>query len=121
VTRATATGVIAIWMLLGGTLHLVTPETFFPIVPEPLPAYFVVYASGVVELAIGVGVLVPRTRAFAGLAFAVLCAGFLPLHVWDFFRADPIFPVPYWASLRIIVQLALIGMGLYLWRGARRA
>ena len=61
-TRATATGVIAIWMLLGGTLHLVTPETFFPIVPEP-----------------------------------------------------------YWASLRIVVQLALIGMGLYLWRGARRA
>jgi len=116
VTRVLATGVIAIWMLLGGTLHLVTPETFFTIVPAPLPEHAVVYASGVIELAIGVGVLFRRTRAFAGLAFAMLCAGFLPLHIWDFYRPDPIFPVPYGASLRILVQLALIGLGLYLWR-----
>lgn len=111
--------IIAAWMLLGGVLHLLAPEPFFRIVPDWLPERGVVYLSGVVELVIGLGVLIPRTRALAGLVFALLCAGYLPLHVWDFFRRDPIFPPPYLASARILAQLVLIGLGLWLWRRRR--
>jgi uncharacterized membrane protein len=107
--------IIAAWMLAGGVLHMVAPEPFFRVVPDALPELFVVYASGLVEIAIGIGVLVPRTRALAGLAFALLCAAYLPLHVWDFFRPDPIFAPPYMASIRILVQGVLIALGLWLW------
>ena len=113
--RIFAVLLIAVWMIGGGVLHLFAPATFFRIVPEPLPPYAVVYVSGVAELLIGIAVLFPRTRALAGLAFALLCIGYLPLHLWDFFRDDPIFPVPYGASIRIAVQLALIGLGFRLW------
>ncbi len=110
--------VISIWMLAGGVAHMLAPEAFFPIVPDWMPELAVVYGSGVVELAIGLGVLWRRTRAVAGLSFALLCAGFLPLHLWDFFRPDPIFSPWYAAATRCVVQLGLIGLGLLLW--ARR-
>ena len=111
---------IAVWMLLGGILHLVMPEPFFAVVPGWMPQLAVVYLSGLAELAIGVGVLIPRTRALAGLAFAVMCAVYLPLHVWDFFRPDPLFSVPWPAGTRIAVQLVLIALGLWLWRRESR-
>lgn len=108
--------VIAAWMLVGGVLHMVAPQPFFRVVPDWMPELAVVYLSGVAELAIGIGVLIPRTRAIAGLAFALMCAVYLPLHAWDFFRPDPVFPPPYMASARIAVQLVLIALGLWLWR-----
>lgn len=107
---------IAVWMLLGGTLHMVTPEPFLKAVPDWLPGLAVVYLSGLAELVIGIGVLIPRTRALAGLAFAAMCLVYLPIHVWDFFRPDPIFSVPWAASARIGVQLVLIALGLWLWQ-----
>ena len=108
--------IIVLWMLIGGIAHLVTPEFFFQIVPDIFPKLFVVYASGVIEIVIGAAILMPRFRAIAGLCFALLCLGLLPLHAWDFFRPDPVFEVPLAASIRILVQFGLIGLGLYLWR-----
>ncbi|NNU16893.1 hypothetical protein HK107_11245 [Parvularcula sp. ZS-1/3] len=115
-----ACALIAFWMLGGGVVHFVSPEAFFPIVPDWLPELEVVLISGAVEIAIGLGVIVRRTRALAGLAFAALCAGFLPLHLWDFFRPDPVFEVPVAASIRIGVQFALIAIGLWLWKASGR-
>lgn len=103
-------------MLGGGIAHLVTPEFFFQIVPGFLPKLWVIYVSGVVEIIIGAAILVPKLRSIAGLSFAILCTGFLPLHVWDFFRPDPVFEVPVAASIRVLIQFGLIGLGLFLWR-----
>lgn len=118
--RIFAISIIALWMLVGGIAHLVVPEFFFQIVPDVFPELWVVYVSGIVEIVIGAAILVPKLRAIAGLCFAILCLGFLPLHVWDFFRPDPVFEVPVAASLRILVQFGLIGLGLFLWRTERR-
>jgi uncharacterized membrane protein len=116
-----AVALIALWMLAGGTLHMVMPEPFTRAVPGWLPGQAVVYLSGLVELAIGIGVLIPRTRALAGLAFALLCMVYLPVHVWDFFRPDPLFPVPWGAAARIAVQCAIIALGFWLWQRQKRA
>ena len=103
-------------MLVGGVLHMITPTPFFRVVPDWMPELAVVYLSGLAEIAIGLGVLIPRSRALAGLAFAVMCLVYLPLHAWDFFRPDPVFSATYMASVRIAVQLVLIALGLWLWR-----
>ncbi|MEM5516884.1 hypothetical protein WNY37_07970 [Henriciella sp. AS95] len=108
--------IIAAWMLIGGAAHMIAPEPFFAIVPDWMPELAVVYISGIVEIVIGIAVLMPRTRSLAGLAFALLCAGYLPLHIWDFIRPDPVFSVPWSASLRILIQMGLIALGLWLWR-----
>lgn len=119
--RNVLTALVAFWMFGGGVAHLASPHTFVPIVPPFLPAGPVIAVSGVVELAIGTAVLLPRSRGAAGLAFALLCAGYLPLHLWDFVRPDPVFRPPVFAVACVIVQFLLIWAGLALWRMSRRA
>lgn len=65
-----------------GTVHLVRPEVFLPIVPERLPARRqLVTWSGVAELACAAGLLHPRTRRAAGWASAGLLVGVFPANV----------------------------------------
>lgn len=112
-------GIVAVVMIGGGLAHLATPLSFAPLVPGFLPAVPVLYAAGLVQIAVGAFAIWPRTRAWGGLAFAVLCAGYLPLHLWDFFRPDPVFAPPVAASIRVLVQLLFIAAGVALWRRAR--
>jgi uncharacterized membrane protein len=107
---------VALVMLGGGVAHLATPDQFAPLVPSIFPATLVIIATGVLQSGIGVAALLPRTRRWAGLAFAVLCLAYMPLHLWDFVRPDPIFAPPLAATLRILVQLLFIATGWALWR-----
>lgn len=110
---------IALVMVAGGAAHLAAPDGFAPLVPTFLPATPVIYATGVVQIVIGLGALLPRSRSLAALAFAALCAAYLPLHLWDFVRPDPVFAPPVAASIRVAVQLAFIVAGYTLWQRTR--
>jgi uncharacterized membrane protein len=73
---------LAALFLGSGTLHLVRPQVFEPIVPPQLPeARKVVEVSGVAEIVCGLGLLHPRTRRIAGLASAALLVGVFPANV----------------------------------------
>lgn len=111
--------IAAFVMIGGGVAHFAAPQQFAPLVPPFLPAVPVVLLAGVVQIAIGVAVLWPRMRALGGLAFAALCAAYLPLHLWDFFRPDPVFAPPLAATIRVAVQGLFICAGLLLWRRGR--
>jgi uncharacterized membrane protein len=70
-------GLIAI-----GLLHFLVPKPFEDIVPEALPAKrALVYASGVTEIATGVGSLHPRTRRWAGVLGIATMLGVYPANV----------------------------------------
>ncbi len=65
-----------------GTLHLVRPQVFLPIVPRELPAREeLVYASGVAELVCAAGLALPATRSAAGWGSAALLVGVFPANV----------------------------------------
>lgn len=66
---------------VSGTIHMVRPEVFEPIVPKAFPAREAVHASGVAELACAAGLLAPRTRSWAGWASAALLVGVFPANV----------------------------------------
>ncbi len=52
--------------ILAGTMHFVIPEPYMKIMPRWLPAHReLVYASGVAEVAGGVGLIYPNTRRWA--------------------------------------------------------
>jgi uncharacterized membrane protein len=55
------------FFVLAGLMHFVIPRSYAAIVPDWLPANrrLVVYASGVAEIAGGVGVIHPSTRRVA--------------------------------------------------------
>ncbi len=58
-----------------GTVHLVKPDVFEPLMPSWVPAHReLIVGSGVAELACAAGLLAPRTRQAAGYASAALLA-----------------------------------------------
>jgi uncharacterized membrane protein len=62
-----------------GTIHLVKPGVFLPLVPTFLPARNgIVLGSGVAELACAAGLLHPRTRSAAGWASVAVLLAVLP-------------------------------------------
>jgi len=106
-------------MIGGGLAHFAAPYQFAALVPPFFPAMPVVLMAAVVQIAIGLAVLWPGTRALGGLAFALLCTAYLPLHLWDYVRPDPVFAPPLAATIRVLVQGLFILAGVLLWRRTR--
>ncbi len=79
---ARAAKLLGLVLLVTGTLHLVAPEPYESIVPHFLgsPTSWV-YASGVAELACAVGLLLRRTRRWAGWATVALFVAVFPANV----------------------------------------
>jgi uncharacterized membrane protein len=62
--------------IASGTVHLVKPEVWEPLMPDWVPMHHeVIIASGVAEIVCAAGLLFPPTRKIAGLASAALLAG----------------------------------------------
>lgn len=62
--------------LASGTVHLVRPDVWEPLMPDWVPAHReVIIWSGVAEIACAAGLMFPATRKAAGLASAALLAG----------------------------------------------
>lgn len=90
--------------LVSGTVHLVRPQTFEPLMPAALPAHReLILASGVAELLCAAGMLAPRTRKAAGYASAALLVAVFPGNVkmaLDSRRSrDPRYRAAAWARL----------------------
>lgn len=103
--------------LVSGTVHLVKPEVFEPLMPSWVPAHRdVILASGVAELLCAAGLLVPATRRAAGLASAALLVGVFPGNVQMAIDAAK-------GSNRVLqaVSLARLPLQLPMIRGAWRA
>ena len=80
ISRSTA-GLAAIFAV-SGTIHLVRPEVYEPLMPSWVPAHReVILGSGVAELACAAGLVHPRTRSLAGWASAALLIGVFPGNV----------------------------------------
>ncbi len=65
-----------------GTLHLVRPEVYEPLMPSWVPAHRgVIVGSGVAELVCALGMMIPSTRRLGGIASAALLIGVFPGNV----------------------------------------
>lgn len=74
--------VVAAAFLASGTVHLVKPEVFKPLMPSWVPAHReVILASGVAELLCAAGLLLPTTRRVAGVASTAVLLGVFPGNV----------------------------------------
>jgi uncharacterized membrane protein len=77
-----AAGGLGAFMVVSGVTHVTHPGYFRGLVPPWLPApAVVVAASGLADVAVGVLVAVPRTRAVGGWATAALITAYLPAHL----------------------------------------
>jgi uncharacterized membrane protein len=112
---------LALAMIAVGVLHFANPDPFVRIMPAWLPAPLpLVLVSGVFEILGGVGLLVPRTRAFAGLGLVALYVAVFPANVnmaVNHISLDPASPIPAWVLwLRLPLQAVLIACALWVRR-----
>ena len=69
--------------VIAGLLHFVVPGLYAQIIPPFLPAPLaLVYLSGVAEVAVGLGLLWPRTRQQAAWATIALLVAIFPANVY---------------------------------------
>jgi uncharacterized membrane protein len=105
--------------LASGTVHLVKPEVYEPLMPRWVPAHReVIVASGVAEIAGALGMLFPPTRRLAGLASAALLVAVYPGNLKMAVDASRTRNTPFKAAAygRLPVQLPMIRGAWRTWR-----
>lgn len=74
--------VLAGMFAASGTVHLVKPDVYEPIMPPWVPQRReVILGSGVAEILLAAGLLSPRTRRLAGWASIALLLGVYPANI----------------------------------------
>ena len=100
---------------VSGIVHLVRPAVYEPIMPAWVPAHReVILGSGVAELALAAGLMVPRTRSLAGWGSLALLVGVYPANVkmaTDAMRTDHT-PLKVAAVARLPLQWPAIRLAL---------
>jgi uncharacterized membrane protein len=103
---------LAIVMVAAGANHFLSPATYVAMMPAVLPwPLALVHASGVAEIAGGLGLLVPRTRRAAAWGLIALFVAVFPANVNMAVNELPLgtTTVPAWALwARLPLQLVFI-------------
>ncbi len=106
------------WIAWIGVQHFRDPAWFEPIVPEILgSARFWVYASGVFEILLGIGVVLPwfRREAAFGITLMLLVLYWANLNMWiNDIPLDGKTYATHWHVLRGVGQVALVYISLWL-------
>jgi len=100
--------VMAFMLIAGGLGHFFAPEAYVGFIPDFIPEKLANWSSGIVELGLGIAILVPKYRKKALLGTSVLMVLFLPFHVVDAFRENPVIGTKAVALIRVFIQFLLI-------------
>lgn len=106
--------------IVAGVLHFISPGTYERIMPAYLPLHReLVYLSGALEIAGGLGLISERTRPAAGIGLIVLLIAVWPANLRMLLDARGEGVSTWWVALlwaRLPLQLLLIA---WVWRASR--
>lgn len=113
-------GLLGAFFLAAGVNHFRNPRFYEAIVPPSLQEQrtLVVQASGVAEIAGGLGVLLPATRRLSGLGLIALLAAVFPANLHMAREPEHFKKVPRWALYARLPLQPL--MMLWAWRASQR-
>lgn len=105
--------VMAAFYVFAGVMHFVSPEGYLPMMPPYLPAHReLIFLSGVAEVVLGVGVLIPRTRRWSAWGLIALLVAVFPANLHIALYDVPVFGAEKGAGalnwVRLPLQLVLI-------------
>ncbi|MEM9136665.1 MAG: DoxX family protein [Cyanobacteria bacterium P01_F01_bin.42] len=110
--RDTLKGVLAVCIIVAGIFHFAAPQPFISIVPEILPyPAAIVYISGVIEILLGVGLLVPLTSRLCAWGMVALFIAVYPANLNMAFNHIHIDGIPdgwWFQAIRLPFQFVLI-------------
>jgi uncharacterized membrane protein len=111
--RAAARGALAIILLVTSSAHFTSMKhDLAAMIPPPFAnSMWIIYLTGVLEIAGAIGLLIPRTRRLAGIGLVLLLIAMSPANVHAALNGIPLggeSPTPLW--LRTPEQLLYIGL-----------
>ena len=104
--------------ILVGIAHFRNPQIFVEIVPPFLPfPLFLVYLTGVMEIAGGIGIIHPASRMLTGRLLVLFLIAVFPANLYMWYSDVPfngtLLTTPQHV-LRLVAQIALIITALFL-------
>ena len=111
--RDAGRGALVIMFLFTGVSHFSSlKHDFAAMIPAPLPdGLWVIYLTGLFEIAGAIGLLIPRTRRLAGICLVLLLVGLFSANVNAALNEIPLrgeAATPLW--IRTPMQLLYVGM-----------
>ncbi|HXH70517.1 MAG TPA: MauE/DoxX family redox-associated membrane protein [Pyrinomonadaceae bacterium] len=109
---------LAIGFVLAGINHFINADFYLKMMPSYLPAHlFLVYLSGVFEIALGVLLLIPKFTRFAAWGLIALLVAVFPANVFMAMNAE-IFSEfsPTALYLRLPLQIVLTAWAFWFTR-----
>ncbi|MGB5646540.1 MAG: DoxX family protein [Muriicola sp.] len=102
---------------VGGIFHFVKPKAYMRIMPNYLPNHReLVYASGVAEIVLGIGLCIPQLKNVAIIGIILMLAIFLLVHFYMLKGEKEGAGVPKWILLlRIPLQFGLMYWAYWYW------
>jgi uncharacterized membrane protein len=77
------THALGLFFIVAGINHFIQPDFYFPLIPDYLPwPKFINLASGILEVFLGLGILLPSSRKVSAAGILVLMVLFIPSHVY---------------------------------------
>lgn len=74
---------MALLYIVAGLLHFIKPKMYLKIMPPYLPAHLpLVYLSGVAEILLGIGLLIPALQVYAAWGVILLLIAVFPANVY---------------------------------------
>lgn len=114
---------LAVFMIVGGINHFLTPEFYLRMMPPYVPApEFMVAVSGVIEVILGIGLLIPRTRVLAAWGIIALLIAVFPANIHMFLNQEQWPEVPaIFTVIRLPFQFVFIAWAWMFTRKGQRA
>lgn len=86
----------ALVYIVAGINHFINPKTYLAIMPPYIPAHnLMVVLSGVAEVVLGIGLLVPATRSLSAWGIIVLLVAVFPANIY-MATSDRFLDFPAW-------------------------
>lgn len=106
---------LGILFVLAGANHFYNPNFYLKIMPPILPAHlFLVYLSGVFEIALGILLLIPRFTKIAAWGLIALLIAVFPANIYMWLNPQ-VFPEfsQTALSIRLLLQFVLIAWAFW--------
>ncbi|KGP71775.1 DoxX family protein [Pontibacillus yanchengensis] len=98
-----------LFFFLAGIFHFIFVDNFATIIPNSLPfKAAIVYLTGVIEIVLGIGLLVPSTREVSGKWTAVYLVAVFPANIYSAIEGIPSSINPVFLWIRLVFQPLLI-------------
>lgn len=97
-------------LILAGLMHFIKPKVYLRIMPRYLPNHkFLVYASGIAEISLGLALCIPKLKTFAVYGIIAMLTVFLLVHFYMLSNKKASAGLPKWVLiLRIPLQFGLM-------------